>query len=191
MKERNIPDLKYNPKYCIDSQHYIASNTTLDDVRNDPMQAGKYGWQLMNRALGNCAAVGGVVKSFISRAVHGARIFAKPGIHKHVSLLDINSLYPAAMSRITIPYKMPQIWNDAVNLTGDDVLYYVLEVVVDAVSPCKYYKLSPTVGSTQYYDRIDIEELQKHCGLKYRIIQGYYWLKLAQDVKLTDYVNIL
>jgi hypothetical protein len=100
-------------------------------------------------------------------------------------------LYPAAMSRITIPYRSPQIWNDAVDLTGDDVLYYVLEVVVEDIHQSKYYKLLPSIGATAYYDRIDIEELQKHCGLKYNIIQGYYWLKSAQDVKLTDYVNTL
>jgi hypothetical protein len=190
--ERNIPDLKYNPKYCIDRQHYIAERnafTTIDDVRKDPLQSPKYGWILLNRALGNCAAVGGVVKSFISRAIHGARYFAKSGIHKDVSLLDVNSLYPAAMSRITIPYRAPQVWNAAVDLTADDVLYYVLEVVVDAVSPSKYYKLLPAVGATAYYDRIDLEELQKHCGLKYHIKQGYYWLKSQQDVKLMDYVN--
>jgi hypothetical protein len=95
------------------------------------------------------------------------------------------------MSRITIPYRSPQIWNATVDLTANDVLYYVLEVVVEDIHQSKYYKLLPTIGATAYYDRIDLEELQKHCELKYHIIQGYYWLKSQQDVKLTDYVNDL
>jgi hypothetical protein len=193
-RERPIPDLKFNPKYCLDRRHTIDphnSQITLDDVREDPNQSPKYGWKLLNRALGNCAAVGGVIKSFITRAIHGARVFAETGIHKNTTLLDINSLYPTAMSRITVPNSLPQIWTSTTNLHSDDVSYYVLEIVVEDIHSSPYYKQLPVVGSRAYYDKIDLEELQKYCGLNYSIIQGYYWLKSPHDVKLTDYVNDL
>jgi hypothetical protein len=66
-----------------------------------------------------------------------------------------------------------------------------LEIVVEDVHSSPFYHQLPEIGSRAYYDKIDLEELQKHCGLKYSIIQGYYWMKSPNDVKLTDYVNDL
>jgi hypothetical protein len=100
LQQPPIPDLAYNPKHCLDRTHSIKAKTvTIDDVRSDPRQSPKYGRQMLSKVLNGCAAVSGVVKSFIKQALHGARIWGVAGTYDNLTILDINSLYPYAMTR--------------------------------------------------------------------------------------------
>jgi hypothetical protein len=142
LKQPPTPGLAYNPKHCLDRVHSIRADTvTLDDVRNDPRQSPKYGWQMLNKVLDGCAAVSGVVKSFIKQALHGARIWGVAGTYDDLTILDVNSLYPYAMTKVSVPYNEPQIWDAKTNLKHAS--YYVVEVVVDAIQPHPYYRCLP------------------------------------------------
>jgi hypothetical protein len=115
--------------------------------------------------------VSGVVKSFIKQALHGARIWGVAGTYDDLTILDINSLYPYAMTKVSVPYSAPQIWDTKTNLRRAS--YYIVEVVIDAIQPHPFYKFLPAIGSTQCYDKVDLEEMSKYCGMKYTVVRGY------------------
>jgi Zn/Cd-binding protein ZinT len=183
-----IPDLAYNPKHCLNRVNSIkAKAATIDDVRRDPRQSPKYGWQMLSKVLNGCAAVSGVVKSFNKQALHGARIWGVAGTYDDLTILDINSLYPYAMTKVSVPYGAPQICDARTDLRR--AAYYIVEVMVNAVQPHSYYRVLPAIGTTQCYDKIDLEEMSKYCGMKYTVVRGYYWTKSAQDRSMADFVH--
>jgi hypothetical protein len=144
---------------------------------------------MLNKVLNGCAAVGGVIKSFIKQALHGARIWGVAGTYDDLTILDINSLYPYAMTKVSVPYGAPQICDGKTDLRRAS--YYVVEVVVDAIQPHSYYRWLPAVGSTQHYDKVDLEEMSKYCGMRYTVVRGYYWIRSPQDRSMADFVNRL
>jgi Zn/Cd-binding protein ZinT len=91
------------------------------------------------------------------------------------------------MTKVSVPYGDPQICDANTDLRSAS--YYVVEVVVNAIRSHPYYRALPEVGSTQCYDKVDLEELRTYCGMKYTIVRGYYWTKSAQDVSMADFVH--
>jgi hypothetical protein len=99
--------LDYNPKFCLQKQ-------ALKDLKTENA---KHWHNFVNQCLRQVPAVSGVVKSFMTRAAHGGRLLERQGVYDFpVSLLDFNSLYPYALSRLEIPTGAPIVWDDSMNL---------------------------------------------------------------------------
>jgi hypothetical protein len=79
IEQQTINDLSYNPKYCLSNDEQ-RKPITLDEVLQDPeaKKAPSYGMYLLHQKVLNrkdIYAVSGVVKHFISKCVHGGRMF--------------------------------------------------------------------------------------------------------------------
>jgi hypothetical protein len=121
--------LDYNTKMCVDSSGpENKPKITYQQVVENPKLNPRYGWQDFEPLLKFVPKLGGIPKAFITRAVigHAGRSLAVPGIRKNVSLLDINSLYPAALAELRIPISKPSVWNCLVNLSK--VVDYISDI---------------------------------------------------------------
>jgi hypothetical protein len=141
-------------------------------------------YKFVNQSIAAVPAVSGVVKSFITKAAHGARLLCNPGRWNHgVSLLDFNSLCPFALSQLEIPTSAPTVWNDSMNLHS--YRYYILDIDITSLKDCPFY--SYIKPGRRIADRFEIEDISKYCGAKYRIIRGYVFggpvVKVSQFIE--------
>jgi hypothetical protein len=91
-----------------------------------------------------------------------------------MTMLDVNSLYPMALSMLKIPITEPIVWT---NERLDDINYGVFQIEITSFKPCSFYpKL--TLG-LEYYDKYDIEELIRYCDMEFKIVRGYIWIGAA------------
>jgi hypothetical protein len=173
---RNLTDLKYNSKNAI--KRITPSNKSGSIAHN--------AFQEFIKQIPQCPAIGGVLKYFISKAAHGGRVFANKGIYENVTLLDINSLYPKALSLLQIPINEPTIYAENANL--NNCIYYVIDIDITFIKnkPMFYNYIKTGIRTV---DKYELEDLIKYCGIDYTIIKGYTWT--GETINVTDYINKL
>jgi hypothetical protein len=67
-------------------------------------------------------------------------MLALEGIHKNVSLLYVNSLYPSALAELQIPIDEPKVLT--ANIKLENVKYYMFEIdIVEIGTPRSFYPL--------------------------------------------------
>jgi hypothetical protein len=179
--------LDYNAKMCVDSSGpENRPKITYQQVVENPKLNPRYGWQDFEPLLKFVPKLGGIPKAFISRAVknHGGRTIAAPGIYQNVSLLDINSLYPAALAELRIPISKPSVWNCSVNLS--EVVDFVADIDIIGIARPRPFYPKLHIGEMTC-TKIELEDVIKYCGIRYRIIRGYYWVGPTIDVK--EYIH--
>jgi hypothetical protein len=94
IEQPSFNDLSYNPGYTLKPFEVCRHPVTLEQCRSNIKLIPRYSWKLFNnQCLKQCYKVGGIIKAFIQKGIRGARIFAVPGNYKHLTYLDINSLY--------------------------------------------------------------------------------------------------
>ena len=116
---------------------------------------------------------GGSVNKFIQQAIRGGKAMIKDNHPWHITepltLLDVNSLYPAALSMLKLPLGAPKlITEDALargspNVDLSKVDYYIANVNVD--------------GHVQTLDKITIDAFYPNA----KVVNGYYWNEGTTD----------
>jgi hypothetical protein len=169
-------DLAYNPIYCIQQYNEIKDDITLEYCRrNDATLKSipRLAWKMFhNRCLEKAVAIGGLVKAFVSKAIHGGRILYKRGAYQDVTLLDTNSLHSAALRELVIPIGAPEIITSDTDL--DNVCYYVAKINVASISRSRSFMPFAQLGEC-ILDKYSIEDLVTYCGAEYEVITGYCW----------------
>jgi hypothetical protein len=156
----DFESLDYNPAFCLGKPKTKTPNTPNAKYWND----------FCSQCLGSVPGVSGLVKSFITKAAHGGRLLEKPGTCDFpVSLLDFNSLYPFALSKLEIPTSAPTVWKDSMNLHS--YRYYILDIEILSCRSCWMYPFIKT--GRRVCDKIELEDITRYCGVKYKIIRGY------------------
>lgn len=117
---------------------------------------------------------GGCVNKFIQQAIRGGKAEIKDNhswhINEPLTLLDVNSLYPTALSMLKMPLGTPKLITDDVDLSTVD--YYIANVNVD--------------DRVQTLDKITIDAFYPHA----KILEGYYWNEGTTD-RLKDVIHEL
>jgi hypothetical protein len=168
--------LDYNPKYCIGKMEPKKPENVVQEAF----------YKFVNQSIAAVPAVSGVVKSFITKAAHGARLLCNSGRWNHgVSLPDFNSLYPFALSQLEIPTSAPTVWNDSMNLHS--YRHYILDIDIISLKACPFY--SYIKPGRRIADRFEIEDISRHCGDKYRITRGYVFC--GPVVKVSQFIEEL
>jgi hypothetical protein len=137
-----------------------------------------------------CSAISGCVKSYCNQAIRGGRIFCTPGEYDDLTLLDINSLYPAALKNMRLPIGEPKIWKKGTNLK---TAFAILTVNIKSIARPRWYYPKLTLGEA-VYDNYALHSLIKHCGIKFDVLRGYYWQTGAatgERSDLRDYIDEL
>jgi DNA polymerase elongation subunit (family B) len=127
---------------------------------------------------------GGVVKSFLSRAVHGGIRYAHHGTWEDIAFLDFNSLYPYALTRISPAVGAPLVWENSMDISKFP--YYVVEIEISEISfpsqgllPSLLSKIHK-VGERKVEDKTTIEDIQKYSS-SFSIIRGYVWENVSDE----------
>jgi hypothetical protein len=168
-----VTDLSYSAKHCVQykPKQYGSSDIALN------FEA------FASECLDEVPAVSGHVKAFISKAAHGGRGLQRPGRYSNVSLLDANSLYPAALAQLELPTTDPLVWNESIDLSTAN--YYVVAIDITSFVPCWYY---PMIAAGQrIVDKYELEDLVTHCHIRYTILRGYYFV--GRTVNCRQYIN--
>jgi hypothetical protein len=130
-------------------------------------------------------AVSGHIKAFISKAAHGGRGLPRPGRYSDVSLLDANSLYPAALAQLELPTTAPLVWNESIDLST--AAYYVVAIDITSFDPCWYYPM--IANGPPIVDRYELEDLVTYCHIRCTILRGYYFT--GRTVNCRSYIEDL
>jgi hypothetical protein len=138
-----------------------------------------------DKCLRDVPAVGGIIKRFIAEAAHGGQGISQRGIYNNVSLLDINSLYPKALSILQIPTTKPLVWNTDVDL--NDAVYFVVRIDITQHNYCWF--IPYVKDGLRTVDKYELQFLVKYCNIKYDIKCGLYWC--GSTVNVSEYINEL
>jgi hypothetical protein len=128
---------------------------------------------------------GGIVKQFIYKAVHGGIRWARKGTVEEVSMLDVNSLYPYALSELRPAVGAPLVWHEGLSL--EDYPYSVIEVEFKEVSFPESLLVSMLAkcyraGSRKVLDTITLADLKHYStALSFTIIRGYVWRTVSEE----------
>jgi hypothetical protein len=170
-----VTDLSYSTKHC--GQYHPTQYGSSEIALNFAVFA--------SECLDEVPAVSGHVKAFISKSIHGGRGLQRPGRYSDVSLLDVNSLYPAALAQLELPTTDPLVWDESIDLST--AAYYVVAVDITSFDPCWYY---PMIAAGQrIVDKHELEDLVTHCHIRYTILRGYYFV--GRTVNCRQYINEL
>ncbi len=143
---------------------------------------------------GNLYKVGGIVRQFLSRAVHGGRCMC--AFNKKWDVLgplvdyDAVSLYPSAMARLWTVEGMPLVIPDD-KLTYDfikDKAAFVVDIEITKANKHYAFPLiiqkkdgkntnddNITEPVTMTVDNIELEDLIHFQQIEFKVIRGYYW----------------
>jgi hypothetical protein len=143
---------------------------------------------------GNLYDLSSTPRAFISQCIHGGRCICKPqATDEPIICLDAVSLYPSAMKRLYCLEGVPQVLSQK-QLKQDYLFRHLFEE--DQISPnmdkfisgffIEYeidkfterdFPILPnlSVGSRIFIDHIQLEDLVKFCGMKGKVIRGYYY----------------
>jgi hypothetical protein len=161
----DFTDLRFSERFCV-------RKPALDPAQTLPAES----WNsfaehcLQNH---NVLEIGGIVKSFCTKAARGARNFATRGRYQQLVLLDVSSLYPTAMSRLEMATGEPNIWNADVDLMKTS--QFVVKIDIFNIGKPNWMYPYLTCGY-RFVDNIELEDLVRYCKIEYRIASGYYWL---------------
>jgi hypothetical protein len=113
-------NLSYNSEYCCriippakedkKDDHWFEP---IDVFENDSIKLiPKLAWQeFSSAALKGVHQFGGTIRTFCQRAIRGGRIsFLRVKFNCEFTLLDVNSLYPCALTHIRIPTTRPLVY---------------------------------------------------------------------------------
>jgi hypothetical protein len=182
-------DLSYNAAYCIKSFETIHNDFTFDDCVKNNKLIPSYSWVAFhNRCLQEVVSIGGVVKAFVSRAIHGGRVLHQPGIHDNTTLIDVNSLYPDALTKIVIPKGEPVLWSADLDL--ESAAFYVAEIDITKIDRSRWFYNKLKTGR-QILDKYYIEDLVKYCGIEYTVLRGYVWTEGVDGNVVKEYISEL
>jgi hypothetical protein len=140
----------------------------------------------------------GIPQLFCSRAVVGGRCMTNSNkafrVKKQISDEDVNSLYPAAMSQISIPIGRPEVVNSDFNMDSDSE-YYIVEIEVLDIPIKREFPLLSTVNNEGVrifsndirgkiiIDKITLEDCIEFQGLEYKVIRGYSWTHTSNRIQ--------
>ena len=173
----------------------------MKDFNFDPFQAltiSSLAYQLFNQRVfypnKNLYSVGGVIRLFISRAIHGGRCMCafnrKWDVIGPIVDFDAVSLYPSAMARLWtvegIPHVIPKENLNMEFLSKQSA--YVVDVKITKVN--KHYPFPLILQKTENgnlnddhinepiimtVDNIELEDLINFQKIEFEIIRGYFW----------------
>lgn len=142
--------------------------------------------------------VGGIVREFMSYAIHGGRVMTnsnKKWYYAGLGLADFDavSLYPSAIARLYLITGKPKVFEPE-ELTMDNILHnpkykaYVIEMIVTKVKKHRQFPLIPhydeknkhIVYSNEENVRvftcdIELQDMVKFQEIEFIPIRGYYW----------------
>jgi hypothetical protein len=137
---------------------------------------------------------GGIVKNFIHKAVHGGIRWSKFGSYDNVSMLDVNSLYPYAMTLIKPAVLAPIVWNGE---PLDSLAYYVIEIEINEIEfpnnqlggmLAKIHKN----GMIDTLDKQTMEDITHYATkFNYSVRRGYYWQRVSEkdQARISEFVK--
>jgi hypothetical protein len=185
----NYNDLSYNPQYCVKRFETIHNNITLRGCLENNKLVPTFAWtRFHNKHLSDVVAVGGVIKAFISKAIRGGRVLYRHGTHDNSTLIDINSLYPDALTKIVLPKGEPTLWTSDVDL--ENVAFYVVEIDITKINRDRWFYNKLRTGR-HILDKYYIEDLVKYCNIEYSVLRGYIWVQGVEDRAAKDYITKL
>jgi hypothetical protein len=123
------------------------------------------------------------VKSFLSKAIHGGYRWAQRGTFKDVSMLDINSLYPYALTRILPAVGAPEVITEST----DGFAYFIIEISIAKIAfgpgllgsnLAKIYSSNSTV----ILDKTTLEDLTQYSTeFSWKVVRGYGWKTVSEE----------
>lgn len=165
----------------------------------------------------NLYLVGGIVREFMSYAIHGGRVMTNSnkkwyfnGKKTGTVLVDFDavSLYPSAVHRLYLVEGKPQPFNQD-ELTADNLLHnpkytaYVVEIIVTAVKRPRQFPLIPhydmdkkhIVYSNESDIRvftcdIELKDMVEFQEIEFVPIRGYYWTG-KKDFKVQEVIQAI
>ena len=172
--------------FNIDPFNYISISSLANEVFNQRVY-------YPNR---NLYKVGGVIRQFCSKAVHGGRCMCaynkKWHIRKPLCDFDAVSLYPSAMARLyTVEGRPKVIQPEQLNLEFlSKQSAYVVKIIITKVN--KHFafplimrkinglnlnddNLKEGETVTMYVDNIELEDLINFQKIEFEFVKGYYW----------------
>jgi hypothetical protein len=143
---------------------------------------------------GNLYDLSGPPRSFIAKCIHGGRCICKPVYTvEPIICLDAVSLYPSAMKRLYCLEGMPEVLEPKQlnqnyllrHLFDDDqwtpnidkfISGFFIEYEICGFRE-REFPILPNLekGEHIFIDHIQLEDLVKFCGMKGKVIRGYYY----------------
>lgn len=139
----------------------------------------------------------GTLRDYISTSVVGGRTMLEANVphevNENIQNMDACSLYPSAMKRIAekfsgFPMGLPKMWSPEVNLRGEEIVYYVITVMITKVGIPRTFPLLSTrtsaggrhftnmlEGELITMDKVSWEDIQRFQGVEGEIRCGLYF----------------
>ena len=198
---------KYALFYCMQDVSILRKGFNafrkgwMKDFKFDPFKAltiSSLAYQLFNARVfypnRNLYSVGGVIRLFLSRAIHGGRCMCafnrKWDVIGPIVDFDAVSLYPSAMRRLCtvegIPHVIPEEHLNMEFLSQQSA--YVVDVEITKVN--KHYPFPLILQKTPQgnlnddhidepiimtVDNIELEDLINFQKIEFKILRGYFW----------------
>jgi hypothetical protein len=145
-----------------------------------------------------CYSISGIAQDFIRRCCVGGRVMISDNKKEKYENVEINdfdavSLYPSAMNRMDgYPKGLPKVIpdEDIKNFENAKLKYdsYYVQIIIKDIKIKRSFSLlsiknkagirnftNDIIGETFYVDKIALEDIIEFQGVKYEVVQGYYY----------------
>lgn len=220
IEDDEINIILYSKKYCemdVDVLYHgyftfkknIKKITKLDISNYCSIASLSHDFMISKGAFDDCYALSGVPRAFIQKCVVGGRCMVRRNekcyANKDVADYDGVSLYPSSMSRINGYMKgSPKvIQNKSLEFLQKQDYYFVKVVCLNNPTTERNFPVlsksdengirdftNDTKGAIFYLDKISLEDAVNFQGLKFEIIQGYYYNEGFNN-KVNSIINYL